>query len=128
MSQVGQAVTQMDQVTQRNAALVEQMAAAASSLKAQAQDLVQMVAVFKLAGNVHSSLAKQAHAPPTHKPPPALALQARHSGRQESALCHVQTQSAGCSGSARCTGRRRSSAKAPTVTASAKADEECETF
>jgi len=48
VSQVGEAVTQMDQVTQQNAALVEQMAAAASSLKAQAQDLVQAVAVFNL--------------------------------------------------------------------------------
>ncbi len=49
VAQVGQAVTQMDQVTQQNAALVEEMAAAASSLKAQANDLVQAVAVFKLA-------------------------------------------------------------------------------
>lgn len=48
VSQVGEAVTQMDQVTQQNAALVEEMAAAASSLKAQANDLVQTVAVFKL--------------------------------------------------------------------------------
>ncbi len=48
VSQVGEAVTQMDRVTQQNAALVEQMAAAASSLKSQAQDLVQVVAVFKL--------------------------------------------------------------------------------
>lgn len=45
-AQVGEAVAQMDQVTQQNAALVEQMAAAASSLKSQAQDLVQAVAVF----------------------------------------------------------------------------------
>ena len=48
VSQVGEAVTQMDQVTQQNAALVEQMAAAASSLKIQAQELVQTVAAFKL--------------------------------------------------------------------------------
>jgi len=48
VGQVGEAVTQMDQVTQQNAALVEQMAAAASSLKSQAHDLVQTVAVFKL--------------------------------------------------------------------------------
>jgi methyl-accepting chemotaxis protein len=48
VSQVGEAVTQMDQVTQQNAALVEEMAAAASSLKSQAQDLVQVVATFKL--------------------------------------------------------------------------------
>lgn len=48
VSQVGEAVAQMDQVTQQNAALVEQMAAAASSLKMQAHDLVQTVAVFKV--------------------------------------------------------------------------------
>jgi methyl-accepting chemotaxis protein len=48
VSQVGEAVNQMDQVTQQNAALVEEMAAAASSLRTQAQDLVQVVAVFKL--------------------------------------------------------------------------------
>ena len=38
----------MDQVTQQNAALVEESAAAAESLKEQAQQLVQAVAVFKL--------------------------------------------------------------------------------
>jgi len=48
VSQVGEAVTHMDQVTQQNAALVEEMAAAASSLKSQAQELVQAVAAFKL--------------------------------------------------------------------------------
>ena len=50
-SQVGDAVTEMDQVTQQNAALVEEMAAAASSLKSQSQELVQTVAVFRLNGN-----------------------------------------------------------------------------
>jgi methyl-accepting chemotaxis protein len=48
VAQIGEAVTQMDQATQQNAALVEEMAAAASSLKSQALDLVQTVAVFKL--------------------------------------------------------------------------------
>ena len=48
VAQVGEAVGHMDQTTQQNAALVEQMAAAASGLKSQAQDLVQVVAVFKL--------------------------------------------------------------------------------
>ena len=51
VSQVGEAVTQMDQATQQNAALVEEMAAAASSLKSQAQELVQVVGVFKLEGD-----------------------------------------------------------------------------
>jgi hypothetical protein len=53
VGQVGEAVSQMDQVTQQNAALVEEMAAAASSLKSQAQELVQTVAVFKLGANDH---------------------------------------------------------------------------
>jgi methyl-accepting chemotaxis protein len=48
VAQVGDAMAQMDQATQQNAALVEEMAAAASSLKSQAQELVQTVAVFKL--------------------------------------------------------------------------------
>lgn len=51
VAQVGEAVTQMDQATQQNAALVDEMAAAASSLKSQAQQLVQTVAVFKLNDN-----------------------------------------------------------------------------
>jgi methyl-accepting chemotaxis protein len=48
VAQVGEAVTQMDQTTQQNAALVEEMAAAASGLKSQAQELVGVVAAFKL--------------------------------------------------------------------------------
>jgi len=48
VQQVGEAVSQMDRTTQQNAALVEESAAAADSLKAQAQHLVQAVAVFKL--------------------------------------------------------------------------------
>jgi methyl-accepting chemotaxis protein len=49
VSLIGDAITQMDRSTQQNAALVEQSAAAAESLKQQAQQLVQAVAVFKLA-------------------------------------------------------------------------------
>ncbi|WP_284150466.1 methyl-accepting chemotaxis protein [Curvibacter sp. CHRR-16] len=48
VEQVGEVVVAMDQSTQQNAALVEEMAAAASSLKHQAHDLVQVVATFKL--------------------------------------------------------------------------------
>jgi methyl-accepting chemotaxis protein len=56
VSQVGEAVIQMDHATQQNAALVEQMAAAASSLKGQAQDLVQVVASFKLGSDDHAAV------------------------------------------------------------------------
>ncbi len=55
VAQVGEAVTQMDQVTQQNAALVEEMAAAASSLKGQANELVQAVAFFKMAAQAGAS-------------------------------------------------------------------------
>jgi uncharacterized phage infection (PIP) family protein YhgE len=68
VAEIGQAVTQMDQATQQNAALVEEMAAAASSLKSQAQELVQIVAVFKLnASDAHHGLATAA-ATRSHKP------------------------------------------------------------
>lgn len=48
IGQVSDAVSQLDQVTQQNAALVEESAAAAESLNHQAQQLVQAVAVFQL--------------------------------------------------------------------------------
>ncbi|MDQ0143336.1 methyl-accepting chemotaxis protein [Cupriavidus necator] len=46
IEQVNQAVTQMDQVTQQNAALVEEAAAAAGALEEQAQKLKNVVSVF----------------------------------------------------------------------------------
>jgi len=48
IGQIGEAVTQLDQVTQQNAALVEESAAAAESLRIQAQQLAEKVATFKL--------------------------------------------------------------------------------
>ncbi|NDY93081.1 methyl-accepting chemotaxis protein [Ideonella livida] len=49
IDQVTHAVGQLDQVTQQNAALVEQSAAASDSLRRQAGDLVQLVQAFRLA-------------------------------------------------------------------------------
>jgi len=48
LGEIGQAVHQLDQMTQQNAALVEQSAAAAESLKDQSAQLVETVASFKL--------------------------------------------------------------------------------
>ncbi|MDM4764451.1 methyl-accepting chemotaxis protein [Pelomonas sp. SE-A7] len=48
IDQISDAVMQMDQVTQQNAALVEESAAAADSLQQQAQTLSKVVALFKL--------------------------------------------------------------------------------
>ena len=51
LEQVNQAISQMDQVTQQNAALVEEAAAATGSLESQATQLVQAVAVFRIHAN-----------------------------------------------------------------------------
>jgi methyl-accepting chemotaxis protein len=56
ISQVGDAISQMDQVTQKNAALVEESAAAAESLRDQARQLVEAAAVFRLAGKAPGML------------------------------------------------------------------------
>ncbi|QTN29039.1 MCP four helix bundle domain-containing protein [Rhodoferax sp. AJA081-3] len=71
VAQVGEAVTHMDQATQQNAALVEEMAAAASGLKSQAQDLVQVVAAFRLS---ESDMGYSARPSPVHAPAPRSPL------------------------------------------------------
>ena len=57
VGQVGEAVTQMDHATQQNAALVEEMAAAAASLRGQTEELLQTVSVFRLDGGAPALLA-----------------------------------------------------------------------
>ncbi len=51
IEQINHAITQMDQTTQQNAALVEQAAAAAQSLQDQAGRLTQSISVFKLSND-----------------------------------------------------------------------------
>jgi methyl-accepting chemotaxis protein-2 (aspartate sensor receptor) len=51
IGQVHEAITQMDQVTQQNAALVEQAAAAAQALQDQAHELEDVVRIFNLGSN-----------------------------------------------------------------------------
>jgi methyl-accepting chemotaxis protein len=62
IGQVNEAVTQLDQMTQQNAALVEQSAAAAESLKDQAARLAQAVAIFKLGRQETAQVIAQAQA------------------------------------------------------------------
>ncbi len=66
VAQVGEAITQMDQATQQNAALVEQSAAAADSLRGQAEQLVQAMAVFRLGAEPPVAVARPA--PPAAAP------------------------------------------------------------
>jgi methyl-accepting chemotaxis protein len=48
IAQVHQVIAQMDDMTQRNAALVEQASAASRSLKEQSESLTSAVGVFEL--------------------------------------------------------------------------------
>ncbi|MFZ6749279.1 methyl-accepting chemotaxis protein [Undibacterium sp. Ren11W] len=57
IDQINLAITQMDSVTQQNAALVEQAAAAAATLQNQAANLTQVVAIFKLGGEYQTMAA-----------------------------------------------------------------------
>ena len=95
VAQVGKAVSQMDQVTQQNAALVEESAAAAASLRTQAQQLVQAVSIFQLGGHA-AQLSSTAPLPQppvrARKPAPATAaLPARQAARAVQPV-HKQAQ------------------------------------
>ncbi|SCX55967.1 methyl-accepting chemotaxis protein [Variovorax sp. EL159] len=70
IEQINQAITQMDQVTQRNAALVEEASAAAQSLQERAGSLSQVVSVFRLDSSSHA--IDVAH--PRYAPSPFTAL------------------------------------------------------
>ena len=80
VTQIGEAVQQIDMATQQNAALVEEMAAAASSLQEQAQELVSVVSIFNLSGEptqLSTQAANEALQAPlphhgTHSPVPRV--------------------------------------------------------
>jgi len=90
IDQVHQAISQMDQVTQQNAALVEEAAAATGSLKAQAAQLSQAVSVFRIPGQQPQARAiapqqrtapRPVAAPVRTSPPPARTLAAGTASR-----------------------------------------------
>ncbi|CAG4882631.1 Methyl-accepting chemotaxis protein [Georgfuchsia toluolica] len=71
IEEVNQAIVQMDRVTQQNAALVEEAAAAAESMQEQAQSLAQAVAVFKLGEGMErpvSLVRERKHGVPRSRP------------------------------------------------------------
>jgi methyl-accepting chemotaxis protein len=81
IEQVNLAITQMDEVTQQNAALVEEAAAAAESLEEQAQNLSASVATFKMnddnARRAVSAPLRRVAAPSRKALPPARKVTAR---------------------------------------------------
>ncbi|MES2258706.1 MAG: methyl-accepting chemotaxis protein [Pseudomonadota bacterium] len=73
IEQINRAIAQMDEVTQQNAALVEEAAAAASSLQDQSESLARVVSVFTLAGPGASRKgARLSSSAPAAAPPGAL--------------------------------------------------------
>jgi len=80
IEQVNSAIAQMDEVTQQNAALVEEAAAAAESLQDQAASLTQAVAVFRVAsaapagGRNPRPVARAPAAPAPRAPTPVRAM------------------------------------------------------
>ncbi|HRH80560.1 MAG TPA: methyl-accepting chemotaxis protein [Thiobacillaceae bacterium] len=73
IEQVNGAISQMDEMTQQNAALVEEAAAAAESLQDQAGSLAEAVSVFKVAGGGRQLVAAPARRPASATPAPAPA-------------------------------------------------------
>ena len=61
IEQVSLAVSQMDSVTQQNAALVQQSATAAAALEDQSEQLRQAVAAFRLNGKEHAVASRPAN-------------------------------------------------------------------
>ena len=79
IEQINVAIAQMDQVTQQNAALVEEAAAAAQSLQHQAGGLSQLVSKFRLSGRAAAAVPVQgAVHKPVHKPVQAAAQKIAH--------------------------------------------------
>ncbi|MDM4768501.1 methyl-accepting chemotaxis protein [Pelomonas sp. SE-A7] len=70
IAQVNVAVTELDKMTQQNAALVEQSAAAATSMREQAQRLAEVVSVFKLGSGSYNPSARAPS--PVAAPKPAM--------------------------------------------------------
>ncbi|MFL9997072.1 methyl-accepting chemotaxis protein [Paraburkholderia sediminicola] len=128
IDQVARAVTQMDEVTQQNAALVEEAAAAASSLEDQAGKLRTAVAVFQLE---ESGFKAPVSAAPKRVASPARPIAARKVSQPVSQpASHAGAQPARASAAPAAT---PAAAAAPTrtpakATASAGSDQDWETF
>ncbi|HWU96881.1 MAG TPA: methyl-accepting chemotaxis protein [Oxalicibacterium sp.] len=86
IEQINQAITQMDEITQQNAALVEEAAAAAQSLQDQATDLSRAVSIFRI-NNDETLIAMDSHAQ-------APALSSPQAGRIAAPAAKAETPAA----------------------------------
>ena len=78
LQQVNTAVNQMDQVTQQNAAMVEEATAASHALSTEAETLSRLISRF--------DLGKTPSSPPAHRPPPGPVAQLKTVGRGGAAI------------------------------------------
>jgi methyl-accepting chemotaxis protein-1 (serine sensor receptor) len=137
IEQVARAVTQMDEVTQQNAALVEEAAAAAQSLEDQAGKLRTAVAVFQVEESGYTALAVQ----PVRRtaPKPTVARKAAAAGRGRASAAATVSRTAPTAAvalaapapvvaSAPAAARAPVAARAPAVPATAGGDQDWETF
>ncbi len=69
LDEINSAVASMDEMTQKNAALVEETTAAAQSMSGQASDLRQQMSFFKLAGGGRGAAMHEGHHAPAHHAP-----------------------------------------------------------
>ncbi|MDR3507677.1 MAG: methyl-accepting chemotaxis protein [Caulobacteraceae bacterium] len=89
LNEVNLAVNQMDQVTQQNAAMVEETTAAASNLKSEAGDLAHLVSRFRIGAEGRGGMSRpqaaptraSAPAPAPRQAPPARRMVASGGGR-----------------------------------------------
>ncbi|TDK68108.1 methyl-accepting chemotaxis protein [Sapientia aquatica] len=97
IAQVNDAIIQMDSVTQQNAALVEEAAAAAGAMQEQAAMLTQVVSIFKMNEAQSGNAGYAARAQPLKTPqvekksPPRIATQSTTSTRKISSAATSST-------------------------------------
>jgi methyl-accepting chemotaxis protein-1 (serine sensor receptor) len=125
IDQVARAVTQMDEVTQQNAALVEEAAAAASSLEDQAGKLRTAVAVFQVEDGGYkapTSAAPKRSAAPV-RPIAATARKAGFAGSSASSVARASAVTAQAAAAP-----TRAPAKATATATASGGDQDWETF
>jgi len=94
IDQVNSAVTQMDEMTQQNAALVEESAAAAHALEDQSGELTRLMAFFQVGGQTAQTLAAKPVARPPVKAAPPQRVAARPVAAKPAKLAKAKTEDA----------------------------------
>ncbi|MCS6507989.1 methyl-accepting chemotaxis protein [Burkholderia thailandensis] len=137
IEQVNLAITQMDEVTQQNAALVEEAAAASHSLEEQGRELKQAVSFFRLDGmatdrvtDLAADLAtpQRRAAPPAHAAVKTSATRAMHTPHTPPAARALDAGKPVASAAVAAAPAPAAPAPAPRVTAAADANADWETF